>query len=322
MQPPEPREDVQTLPELPAAPAPAPTPAPAVVARGLLVRGPAGPALSGIDLEVAAGSVTAILAPEGAGKTALLRVLAGIDPPGAGSVTVLGVDAARDPLGVRARIGWVPERPAFYPTMNPGSLGRLLADVHARFSGRRWVELLGRLGVPPRERVVDLPAAVVARLALAAALAHDPRLLLVDVPASLDAAGRADLLTGVEDEADGRTVLLATSRPHEVARLATHVVVLAGGAVRHAGAAPDLLARARRVEVRGVAPPPLPDGARALRWRGPTSRRPGELLALAASAAQAEGLAALPGATGAAPVDLEEVYLALVAGRPAEAPPP
>ncbi len=321
-------EETPTPPEVQApAPAPAQEPAaappapepreeapPAIVVRGLVVAGPTGPLLDGLDLTAAADAVTALVTPAGPTRAALLRVLLGVDPRGAGQVTLLGRDPASDPLGVRQRVGACAARPAFYESMNALSLGRFLGDVHTGWSPRRFVELLARLGVPARDRVADLAPAPLARLALAAALGFGPRLLLVDVPDDLDAAGRHDLLTAVEDESAGRAVLVLTSRPREVERLADQVVIVAGGRARFAGPVASLLARVRRLET--AAPAALPDGARALSWRPPTSRRAGQLVVLAADPAQAEGL-------GGTPVDLEGAYLAFLAeAAPAPTPAP
>lgn len=303
--------------DAPAPRAGAPTPAvaaarPPVRVRGLTVRAGGRHVLHAVDLDLPPGEVTALLGPEGSGKTTLLRVLLGLEGRRQGEVDVLGHDPGRDAVTVRRLVGFVPEHPALYESMNALTLGRFVADLYPTWDARRYLDHLARLGVPPRRRVADLTRSQAARLALAAALGHAPRLLVVDVPHDLDALGRHELLAGVEDDAaaSGRTVLVATSRPHEVARLARHVVVLAGGQVRFAGAAHDLLARCRRVEVAAAAePPPLPEGVRPLRWRPRTARRPGELVVLADDEAR---LAALGDVAPAHPVTLEEAYLALV----------
>ena len=130
------------------------------------------------------------------------------------------------------------------------ALGRFVADLYPTWQMKRFLEHLARLGVPPRTRVADLPRAQVARLALALALGHGPRLLVVDVPHDLDALGRHQLLVGLEEEPTC-PVLVATAHAHEVERLAQHVVVLAHGQVRFAGAPKELTARCRRLDVPG-----------------------------------------------------------------------
>ncbi len=300
-----------------------PPAAPAVRVRGLSVRAWGRDVLRAVDLDVPAGQVTALLGPEGAGKTALVRVLLGLDPRRHGEVTVLARDPGRDPLGVRRAVGFVPERPALYDTMTAMTLGRFVAELYPSWQPRRYLDHLARLGVPPRLRVGDLTRSQAARLALAAALGHGPRLLVVDLPHDLDALGRHELLAGVEDDAAAtdRTVLVATSHPHEVERIAQHAVVIAAGQVRFAGPVAALRARCRRLDVTAASePPPLPSGVRALRWRPPTSRRPGELYVLADDPGL--DLSTLPGITAAHALTLEEAYLALVAPALAASPQP
>jgi hypothetical protein len=115
-------------------------------------------------------------------------------------------------------------------------------------------------------------------------------------------------------------VLIATAQPHEVERFAQHAIVLAAGEVRFAGPVAALRARCRRLDVTAAEPPPLPAGVRALRWRPPTSRRPGELHVLADD--PTADLSSIAGVTAAHALTLEEAYLALVAPAPAASPQP
>lgn len=305
---------VAVRPSGPAATAEPPR-APTARARGLVLRDGRREVFSG-DLELPSGAVTALLGPEGSGKTALLRVLLGIDARAGGELSIFGVDPAREPLRVRQLAGYVPERAALYATMTAVGLGRFYADVQPAWQMKRYIDHLARLGVPPRHRVADLSPSLAARLALALALGHAPRLLVVDVPHDLDALGRHELLVGVDEETTTQTVLLATSRPHEVARLAEHVIVIAGGRVRFAGPTASLLARCRRLEVTTAEPPALPAGVEVLHTRPATPRRAAELVVLGPT----EDVDLTAPGVSAHPVTLEEAYLALVAGSP-ETPP-
>ena len=126
-------------------------------------------------------------------------------------------------------------------------LARFLGDVYPSWSSDRYYDLLGRLGVPSRPAIDALYPAVRARLALGAALAIDPKLLLVDVP-ELDARGRADLLLGLREERGDRSVLVASAHPAELDGLADQLErqarcstppVPAGGAGRVGAATPN-----------------------------------------------------------------------------------
>ncbi|RMG14780.1 MAG: ATP-binding cassette domain-containing protein [Planctomycetota bacterium] len=230
--------------EEPRAPRPE---GPLVVAEALRLRGStARDAALTFSL---AGGVSCLLAPPGAGKTALVRTLLGLERPRAGSVRVLGIDPQRRPLAVRARVGYVPERPAFFPGATPDALNRFYAGVYRRWRRVRFLELLARFGVPRRRRADDLPLGVRARLALAVALAHAPRLLLVDVPGDLEPLGRAELLEALRLERRGSACLFATDRPDEAVAFAERVLVLdAAGRARFWGKAEELRGEAESAD--------------------------------------------------------------------------
>jgi ABC-2 type transport system ATP-binding protein len=201
----------------------------------VVVRGLDGEGIFNVDFSVGTGG-TALMGPQGAGKTRLLRTLLGIEVAKAGRITVGGRAVPKEALEVRARVGYVPEAPAFYPDMTGTLLSQFLGGIYTRWKTPLYYELMARLGVPAKRRIATLLPAVRARLALAAALAIEPELLLVDIPAELDALGRSDLLLGVQEERGDIPVLVATSRPAEVEALAERVVVFARGSILYQGA--------------------------------------------------------------------------------------
>ena len=200
------------------------------------------PALTGVDLDVDEGEVVLIAGPNGAGKSTLLRVIAGLVRLQRGEATVLGRDLAT-PTGrraVRRDLALVGHETFCYDDLTVAENLRFVRRAAGR-DGRLDAELLARLGLA---RLVDVPhgrlsAGQRRRLALALALARDPRLLLLDEPhAGLDPAGR-DLLDQVVRESPrlGRTVLIASHEVDRAAGLADRRVDLAGGRV--VGARPD-----------------------------------------------------------------------------------
>lgn len=210
------------------------------------------PALDGVDVTVPAGRLTAVVGASGAGKTTLVRVVAGVQPLDRGVVTVGGVDlASLDPAAWRARVAWVPA----WPTVVAGSLRDNLtlgttdavpeAQVRAalaRVDGDRWVAGLPagldtRVGPGAR----DVSGGERTRLGLARALLRAPRLLVVDEPtAHLDAATAATVEATLRAvRRDGATVVMVT-HDLDLALRADHVVLLAHGRVQEAGAPTDL----------------------------------------------------------------------------------
>jgi ABC-2 type transport system ATP-binding protein len=221
---------------------------PVVSVRGLRVRFGHRTILDGLDLDVPRGSVTALVGRNGAGKSTLLRVLVGALVPHAGSARVLGLDPSREGPRVRARIGYVPDH----------------IDVPSWMRGRDWLAFVGRfyptwsteeqrrwLGVLELEdgtKVADMSKGARTKLALVAALAHAPELLLLDEPFSgLDVGVRhaitTAVLTSLRDEA--HTVLLVSHSIPDVERLADRVAVLEGGRIARNGELEEI-ARARR----------------------------------------------------------------------------
>lgn len=176
------------------------------------------PALAGADLDVDEGEIVLLSGPNGAGKSTLLRLLAGLLPLRSGAATVLGHDLARDRRSVRREISLVGHQTFCYDDLTT------VENLHfaARAAGKSVAAADGaleRLGLTRVAKVVHgrLSAGQQRRLALAIAIARDPRLLLLDEPhAGLDAAGRELLDAIVSDAAgEGRTVVLAS---HELGR--------------------------------------------------------------------------------------------------------
>lgn len=176
------------------------------------------PALAGADLDVDEGEIVLLSGPNGAGKSTLLRLLAGLLPLRSGTATVLGHDLGRDRRAVRREISLVGHQTFCYDDLTAAENLKFAARACGRPAAAADAAL-ERLGLTRVAKVVHrrLSAGQQRRLALAVALARDPRLLLLDEPhAGLDASGR-ELLDAVVTgaPAEGRTVVLAS---HELAR--------------------------------------------------------------------------------------------------------
>jgi len=205
-------------------------------------------ALDGLDLSVPEGGVFGFLGPNGAGKTTTIRCLLGLVRPSGGMSRVLGVNTPNELAKVIRRIGSIVESPTFYP----------------RFTGRRNLELLGRLdGIGKKEIAEQLERVGLGgraddhvrtyslgmkqRLGIAAALLKDPELLILDEPANgLDPAGIKevrDLLRRLGGE--GRTVFVSSHQLPEVQMMCDRVAILSRGRSVAAGPVGEVLARGR-----------------------------------------------------------------------------
>src|SRR6202453_364940 len=193
------------------------------------------PLLAGVDLDVRSGEILALKGANGAGKTSLLRVIAGLLPLAAGEATVLGLDPTMDAKALRRQGGLLGHRNGLYDDLSAEENVRFAARAGRQPKGSAR-EALERLGI--RDRLAGLPAGKLSagqrrRVALAALLARRPMLWLLDEPhAGLDATSRALLgqLIG-EAVADGASVLLSSHEPELSIPLADRVVSMGGGRV-------------------------------------------------------------------------------------------
>jgi ABC-2 type transport system ATP-binding protein len=207
---------------------------PVITVNGLSVSFPRCDALKSISLEIAPGTVFALLGENGAGKTTLIRVLTGFLMPTAGSCRVLGLDPATQAIEIRRRIGYVSDAPALYDWMRVGEIGWFAASFYEDGYLDRYRQAISDYQVPEDRTIKHLSKGQRAKVALALALAHDPELLILDEPTSgLDPLVRREFLESMLDRvATGRSVLLSSHQIAEVERVADHIAILHNGVFR------------------------------------------------------------------------------------------
>src|SRR5450631_1317 len=208
------------------------------------------PVLTGLDLTVPAGSLTAILGPSGSGKTTLLRVLAGFDQADAGTVTIGGTVVDGPGAHVppeRRRIGYVPQEGSLFPHLTvAANVGFGLRARERR--GPRIEALLDSVGLAGlgKRYPHQLSGGQQQRVALARALAIQPAVVLLDEPfAALDAHMRASVRADVQEifRAAGTTAVLVTHDQDEALSMADRVAVLRDGQIAQCAAPQDLYIR-------------------------------------------------------------------------------
>jgi ABC-2 type transport system ATP-binding protein len=211
---------------------------PPIEVRGLVKRYGELTAVNGVDLTVESGDVYGYLGPNGAGKTTSLRMMLGLIRPTAGTVRLFGRDPNATVVALDGVAGFV-EAPTFYPYMNARRNLELLAAFDGDGATGRigWaldtVELSGRAG----DHVGGFSHGMRQRLGIAAALLRDPKLLLLDEPATgLDPAGMRDMRLLIRRLADdGMTVLLSSHLLAEVEELCDRVAILRSGRIVYEG---------------------------------------------------------------------------------------
>jgi ABC-2 type transport system ATP-binding protein len=185
--------------------------------RDLVYEYPSVRALKGVCLHVAPQTITALVGPNGAGKTTLLRCLAALEPPYSGSVTIDGLDTKEAPRAIHARLGYLPD---FYGLYDALSVRRVL-NYAARSRGIAVAlvagaveKAAGRVGLMDRleAKAGELSRGLRQRLAIAQAIVHEPRVLLLDEPAAgLDPQARRDLSALLLTLKDGGMTLIISS---------------------------------------------------------------------------------------------------------------
>ena len=233
---------------------------PAIELRGLTKRFGGTLALDRVDLVVPSGVVFGFLGRNGAGKTTALRILSGLARPTAGSARILGHDVARAGDAVRARIGFLPDVPGFYPWMTAREYlefaGRLFGLEPATIDARAnaLLEMAGLASVSAR--VGGFSRGMKQRLGIAQALINAPSLLMLDEPTSaLDPIGRREVLEMVASLHGRTTVFFSTHILADVERVCDAVAILERGRLVASAGVSELTTRAASnrltVEVEG-----------------------------------------------------------------------
>jgi ABC-2 type transport system ATP-binding protein len=218
-------------------------------------------AVRGVDLHIQAGQIVGMLGPNGAGKSTTVRMIAAAIPPSAGRVIIDGLDAVDDSPRVRARVGYLPEANPLYPELRVRDYLRFRAGLHSmtakarRDAIDRVLERCWLTDVAAR-RVGQLSKGYRQRVGLAAALLHDPPVLILDEPTSgLDPSQIAETRSLIRELAGDRTMILVSHILPEVERTCDRIVVIGHGQVRADGPPDALLAQTeRRLHVEVHAP--------------------------------------------------------------------
>src|SRR3954451_1290468 len=194
------------------------------------------PAVAALDLCVRAGEFYSLLGPNGAGKTTTLRMVAGLLPPDQGSIHVCGIDALRDPVEAKRIVAWVSDEPMIYDKLTPYEYLEFVAglwSLDTDIAEARARELIGWLGLEPHahERCEGFSKGMRQKVALAGALVHAPRVIILDEPLTgLDAGSARQVKHVLRERVEGGDTVIMTTHILEVAeRMADRVGIIADG---------------------------------------------------------------------------------------------
>jgi ABC-2 type transport system ATP-binding protein len=211
------------------------------------------PAVNHLDLAIGAGEFYALLGPNGAGKTTTLRMVVGLLMPDAGSIEIFGIDARANPRAAKQMIAWLPDEPMLYDKLSPLEYLEFVAGLwrmDAATAERRAQELLEKLELWPHrnERCEGFSRGMKQKAALAGALIHDPKLLILDEPLSgLDAAIARQVKDLLLERAKAGCTIILTTHVLEVAeRLVDRIGIIRSGELLAEGSLEDLRRRSGR----------------------------------------------------------------------------
>jgi ABC-2 type transport system ATP-binding protein len=227
---------------------------PALKVRGLrktFVR----PAVDGLDLTIRAGEFYALLGPNGAGKTTTLRLVVGLLEPEAGDISVFGIDALKNAVAAKKIMAWVSDEPMIYDKLTPYEYLEFVAGLWginaaaAKSSAEDLIDWLG-LGPHAHERCESFSRGMKQKVALAGALVHDPRLIILDEPLTGLDAGSARQVKDVllARVRAGGTVLMTTHILEVAERMAERIGVITAGRLIAEGTLDELRIKAGRRE--------------------------------------------------------------------------
>lgn len=207
-------------------------------------------AVAGVSFAAPDGKVTGLLGPNGAGKTTTLRILSGLMPADAGRVSVDGIDLAADLLGAQSRMGILPDSRGIYPRLTPREHIHYFGELQGIVSGlaARADELIVHLGLQEiaDRRTQGFSHGERTKVALARALVHNPRNVILDEPTNgldvMSTRAVRDVIRRLRGE--GCAVLFSSHIMQEVSALCDSIVVIAHGRVVAQGTPDELRAQA------------------------------------------------------------------------------
>ncbi len=190
-------------------------------------------ALQSISLDVKKGEVVGFLGPNGAGKSTLMKILTCYIPTNIGEVKVCGIDVQKDSIAVRSKVGYLPEHNPMYLEMYIKEYLEFVAGVY-NIQKERVFEMITLTGLTPEQhkKIGELSKGYRQRVGLAAALIHNPEVLILDEPTTgLDPNQLTEIRALIKEIGKDKTVLLSTHIMQEVDKMCSRVIIINKGKI-------------------------------------------------------------------------------------------
>jgi ABC-2 type transport system ATP-binding protein len=195
-------------------------------------------AVDRVSFSVRQGDILGFLGPNGAGKSTTMKMITGFLSPNEGTALVDGIDVTKDPVGVKRRLGYLPENSPAYPEMTVEEFLRFIAEVRGfRRNGDREAQVeraisLTHLAAVRKQSIETLSKGFKQRVGFAQALLHDPPVLILDEPTDgLDPNQKLEVRSLIKSMATAKTIVMSTHILEEVEAICTRVIIISRGKV-------------------------------------------------------------------------------------------
>ena len=191
-------------------------------------------ALDHVNLQIPGGTIMGLIGENGAGKTTLIKCILNLTRRERGEITVLGYDSEREERQAKLEVGVVLDECFFHDSLRPKDLKRILGPVFPTWDDGLFEDYLEKFRLPPNKRVKEFSRGMKMKLSLAAALAHRPRLLILDeATAGLDPVVRDEILDEflafIQDE--DHAILISSHITSDLEKAADYITYLHQGKV-------------------------------------------------------------------------------------------
>ncbi len=200
--------------------------------------------LNRLNFHVEKGYITGLIGPNGSGKTTLIRAIMNLIHPDEGEVRVFGQSYRERERDIKRRIGFVYDEDVFYNHLSVKEMKKIIASFYPDWQEALFQQYLHDFQLPEQRKIHDLSKGMRMKFALAAALAHEPELLIMDEPTSgLDSVFRREVLAILSRyiEDGNRSVLFSTHISTDLERIADYIVHIRNGQLMHCGSKEELL---------------------------------------------------------------------------------
>lgn len=189
--------------------------------------------ITGIDLAINEGEIFGLVGPDGAGKSTILRILMNFIVPSDGEAEIFDMDVVDEAKKIKKETAYVPGEVYFYHKMRAGKYINLVMKAHHHKKDEYFKRVMTAFDVDPKERFEDMDRSDQKKMALAAAIAAEPKLLLLDEPLrGLDGAVQNCLFDHLQElQENGTTILISCRDADEIASICTRIAVIENGEI-------------------------------------------------------------------------------------------